>query len=73
LFNNSVVDLSGMTHPGGEAIWRAVQGREISRFIYGAYAIESTPMKPYKHSEYAMRMIEAHTIGHLKPIPFFIS
>jgi hypothetical protein len=48
-----------------------VQGREISRFLYGAYSLEHLNGKPYKHSEYSIKLLEKLTIGKLVTIPLF--
>lgn len=71
IFNNTVIDLTGMTHPGGNFIWKSVKGREISRFLYGAYGLENTLIPPYKHSIYAYQMIKQSTVGYLNEIPLF--
>jgi hypothetical protein len=39
--------------------------------MYGAYCLESVNMKPFMHSEYAFKMLDSCTIGHLKNIPFY--
>jgi len=44
IFNNSVIDLTDLVHPGGQFIWEECQGREVARFIYGAFGLESTTM-----------------------------
>lgn len=47
IFNNDVIDITKLTHPGGQFIWEDVAGREISRFIYGAYGLETTKIPAY--------------------------
>lgn len=72
LFNNQIVDLTGLTHPGGQYIWNEVYGREVSRFIYGAYGLETSLSTPYKHSKFAIDLINRRTIGKLDQINFYI-
>jgi len=50
LLNNSIINLTGLVHPGGQFIWQAVKGREVSRFIYGAYGLENSEIPAYNHS-----------------------
>jgi hypothetical protein len=66
-----VIDLSSLVHPGGNFIWREVRGREISRFMYGAYGLEKSSIKPHNHSFYAHQMLLKNQIGQMKQIPFY--
>ena len=71
IFNNQIVDLSNLIHPGGQFIWDQVNGREISRYIFGAYGLESSEIKPHKHSEYALKLLENYTIERLNSFLLF--
>lgn len=71
IFNNSIIDLQNQIHPGGQYIWKAIQGREVSRYIFGAYSLEGTSVLPYQHSKYALAMLKKLTIGTLSSIPFY--
>lgn len=50
IVNSEVYDLSNYIHPGGNFIIQNVIGREVSRFFYGAYGLESTTIKPHLHT-----------------------
>ena len=40
IYKNAILDITKLIHPGGRYVLDFVKGREISRFIYGAYKIE---------------------------------
>lgn len=63
LFKNELVDLSGITHPGGQYILERVVGEEISRYIFGAYNIEDTAIESHQHTIYALNMLSERRIG----------
>lgn len=71
-FNEKIINLTGLTHPGGNFIWEAVKGREVSRFIYGAYGLEKHDMAPYRHSMAAFNVMEARVIGSLPILPIYL-
>jgi hypothetical protein len=37
---------------------KEVVGRDISRYFYGAYNLESTGLNPYTHTIYANNLLE---------------
>lgn len=47
-----------MYHPGGNFITKRMKGREIGRFMYGAFGLETSNMQGYEHSKYAYEMLE---------------
>ena len=40
IFRNKVYDMNNFFHPGGNHIITNTLGREISRFLYGAFSLE---------------------------------
>ena len=42
--------MTGFLHPGGDFIIDECVGREVGRFLYGAYGLESSNAKPYVHT-----------------------
>jgi len=65
IYGNKVYDMTGWIHPGGNFLIEAVVGREISRFLHGAYGLESTSMQPHTHSTFALELLEEFYIGRL--------
>ena len=55
IYNNYVLDLTRIIghHPGGSFVLRKNIGRDIGKFIYGAYSVEPSRMRPHTHSQYA--------------------
>ena len=47
---NSVYDVTNFMHPGGMPVIDQVVGREIGRFMYGGYSIETLDMESHEHS-----------------------
>lgn len=47
-----------MIHPGGNYIWKLIQGQDVTRYILGAYTLDSLKIKSYKHSIYALKILE---------------
>jgi hypothetical protein len=68
IYGNRVYDVTNWIHPGGNFILGQVTGREISRFLHGAYGLESTNMSPYTHSSYALKLLDSFLIGKLKGV-----
>ena len=64
-YHNSIYDLTKFFHPGGEFLIEQCKGRDVSRFLVGAYAIETSKLKPHKHSEKAFSLLEKFKIGEL--------
>lgn len=64
IIKNDVFNISKLTHPGGNFIFTAVNGRSIDRFINGSYPLESsTQSKGYVHSSYASLLISKYKIA----------
>ena len=63
LYGNSIVDMSNFLHPGGNFIMEEVWGREISRFLNGSYALETTKLTKHNHSSFAYNMLNSRIIG----------
>lgn len=63
IVDNSVYDLSEFVHPGGNFIIQNCIGREVGRFFYGAYGLESTNLKPHTHSIIAKAKLAMNYIG----------
>lgn len=58
MFGLKVYDLSGWIHPGGTYLIQKSYGKEISRYLYGAYSIEGSKRPPYSHSAHAFNLLE---------------
>ena len=74
-------DLSNFKHPGGNSLIVDVkgiflvlpriitilfnQGREISRFIYGNHALETSNVKAYIHSSSTMKILNSQFVGNI--------
>ncbi|CAK64487.1 unnamed protein product (macronuclear) [Paramecium tetraurelia] len=63
IYKNQVVDLSQMIHPGGNYIWKLIQGQDVTRYILGAYTLDSLKIKTHKHSIYTLKILEQYTTG----------
>ncbi|CAD8194973.1 unnamed protein product [Paramecium pentaurelia] len=63
IYKNQVVDLSQMIHPGGNYIWKLIQGQDVTRYILGAYTLDSLNIQPYKHSIYTLKILEQYITG----------
>ena len=63
LLDNMVLDVSKFIfhHPGGKFLLKHNVGRDISKFFYGAYALEGhangQPQKGHLHSSYARKIV----------------
>ena len=65
MYKCKIYDITEMVHPGGAFIIEKVIGEEISRYLHGAYGLESTKMAPYCHSTYALRLLEEFFVADL--------
>ena len=65
--DNRVYDVTGLDHPGGSSILEEVYGRDIDRFFYGAYCLESSKMNAHLHSKKARDLLESMFIGEFEP------
>ncbi|CAD8124193.1 unnamed protein product [Paramecium sonneborni] len=61
IYKNNIVDLSQMIHPGGNYIWKLIQGQDVTRYILGAYTLDTLSIKPYKHTIYTLKILEQYT------------
>lgn len=50
MLDQDVYDLTDYQHPAGNFLISNVNGKEISRYFYGAFCLESIRMKSYNHS-----------------------
>lgn len=58
LFDSFVIDVTSFIpeHPGSSYTIKQLIGRDIGRYFYGAYHLESS-VNPHKHSSFAFRVI----------------
>ncbi|CAD8208926.1 unnamed protein product [Paramecium octaurelia] len=63
IYKNQVVDLSQMIHPGGNYIWKLIQGQDVTRYVLGAYTLDQLKLQPYKHSIYTLKILEQYVTG----------
>jgi len=54
-------------HPGGKFVLNVNNGRDISKFFYGGYALEgndgNAPAEGYNHSNYAKMIVDSLIVG----------
>lgn len=62
LIGNQIYDLSHYNHPGGNYIFKLVQGKELSRYMYGGHPLETENVF-HNHSFEAFKSIEKFCIG----------
>ena len=62
-YGNHIIDMSSFLHPGGNFIIEEVWGREISRFLNGSYALETTLLTKHQHSSFAYNILNNMIIG----------
>ena len=65
LWNDGIFDISKVNHPGPQFIFNEIKGREIGRFIFGAYGLESTELKEHIHSKDAITLLEDCWVGEV--------
>lgn len=70
ILDNNVYDLGNFFHPGGNFIIEAARGREVGRFLYGSYGIESIPGTEHKHSKKAFEILAKCYIGPIQNTTF---
>ena len=63
LYGNYVIDMTNIVHPGGNFIIEETWGREVSRFLNGSYALETTKKTKHRHSSFAYNMLNDMIIG----------
>jgi len=62
---NRIYDLTSFDHPGGNFIISSVKGRELGRFMYGAYSLEAMNHKKYHHTTTDMAILNRYYIGEI--------
>lgn len=65
MYKYKIYDITDLVHPGGAFIIEKVVGEEISRYIHGAYGLESTKMNAYCHTVFAQRLLDHYYIDDL--------
>ncbi|CAK92366.1 unnamed protein product (macronuclear) [Paramecium tetraurelia] len=63
IFHNQIIDLSQMIHPGGNYIWKLIQGQDITKYVLGAYPLPQLKLKPYAHTVYAFKALSKYKTG----------
>ncbi|CAD8112444.1 unnamed protein product [Paramecium primaurelia] len=63
IYHNQIIDLSQMNHPGGNYIWKLLQGQDITQYVLGAYSVPQLTIKPYRHSNYALKALQKYKTG----------
>ncbi|CAD8204518.1 unnamed protein product [Paramecium pentaurelia] len=63
IYHNQIIDLSQMVHPGGNYIWKLIQGQDITKYVLGAYPIFQLTLKPYRHSLYTLQALQKYKTG----------
>ncbi|CAD8175047.1 unnamed protein product [Paramecium pentaurelia] len=67
MLDQDIYDLTDYQHPAGNFLISNVNGKEISRYFYGAFGLESTQVKSYNHSQVAYKSLQSRYIGRLQP------
>ena len=62
---NRVYDLTRFTHPGGNFMINSVIGREIGRFVHGAYHIEDIHTRINQHRSSDIAILNKYFIGEV--------
>ena len=65
VFLNRVYNLTGFSHPGGPALFRAANWTEVSRFLFGVTGLTGDPADAWKHSAAAFKTLQSRAIGSL--------
>ena len=65
IFLNRVYNLTGFSHPGGPALFRAANWTEVSRFLFGVTGLTGDPADAWKHSAAAFKTLQSRAIGSL--------
>lgn len=58
--------MTDFRHPGGNFLLDQLKGREIGRYIYGIYNLETISMNPHYHTIFALNHLQTRLIGTLK-------
>ncbi|EAS06748.2 DOMON domain protein (macronuclear) [Tetrahymena thermophila SB210] len=66
IYNQGVYDISNFVHPGGQFIINEIIGKEIGRYMIGAFPLEGYNFKPHNHSFAAIKLLKENKIGSLK-------
>jgi hypothetical protein len=68
ILDDLVLDVSGFAkvHPGGAFMLRQTVGRDISKYFYGGYSLETEDFpKPWTHSNMARKVVNSIIVGRL--------
>jgi len=67
MLDNKVFEFKNFNHPGGNFMMDKIIGREVGRFLYGAYGLEIPEgTKQHSHSILALRVIQDNFIGTIR-------
>lgn len=58
-----VCELNYFNHPGGESLIEQTVGSDITKYMYGVSSLEGNYTKPFRHSPYAISLLEKNSIG----------
>lgn len=64
-FKNYIVDLKKFIHPGGQWMLKHLEGREVSRYIYGVSPLERSNTQVWAHSNEAASYLGKLMVGTL--------
>lgn len=65
IYKDRVYDVSKILHPGGMLIIDRVRGEEISRYLLGAYGLETAKHPGHRHSAAAMELLKDQFVAEL--------
>ncbi|KAL4484234.1 hypothetical protein ABPG72_003518 [Tetrahymena utriculariae] len=66
IYNQGVYDITDFIHPGGQFIIKEVIGKEIGRYMLGAFSLEGYTFKSHTHSSAAFNLLKQSKIGDLE-------
>jgi len=67
IFDDYLIDLDSIRHPGGQHIINSVKGREIGRYVYGIYGLETAgDNSKHKHSASTIPMLASKAFGRIR-------
>ena len=68
---NRIYDLTYFEHPGGNFIISAIRGREVGRFLFGAYQLEAlNPNHKRRHKTTDIAILNRYYIGEIDQGPY---
>ena len=62
---NRIYDLTSFEHPGGDFIIPRITGREVGRFLNGAYYLEEIKGNPHRHAPTSVAILNRYWIGDM--------